>query len=66
MEIRPEVKLFAEAMEKVLRENDDKSGWKECSPAWLLIMLEEKQRELCCSDVDSCCIGCRCRKGCRG
>lgn len=46
MDVRQEVKLFAEAMEKVLRENDDKSGWKECSPAWLLIMLEDEAKEI--------------------
>lgn len=46
MEIRDEVKWFAEEMEKSLRENDWKGGWKDCSIGWLIVKLAEEVGEL--------------------
>lgn len=36
IELRPEVRAFAELMEMRLRENDHKNGWKDEDPCWLL------------------------------
>ena len=33
--MREEVKKFAEEMEKVLHENDNKGGWKDCNITYL-------------------------------
>jgi hypothetical protein len=44
--LRPEVVAFAEIMERELRANDFKGGWKEESPDDLLEHLEEEVREL--------------------
>lgn len=35
IELRPEVRIFAEAMEQKLRENEHKGGWKTCNPNFL-------------------------------
>ena len=47
-ELRPAVRLFAEAMEKILRENDHKSGWgfRDCSNHYLLCRLIGEVGEL--------------------
>ena len=47
-ELRPAVKLFAEAMEKTLRANDHKGGWgfQDCSTHYLLCRLVEEVGEL--------------------
>jgi len=44
--VREEVHDFAEAMEKVLKENDDKEGWEECSNLYLVQRLVEETSEL--------------------
>ncbi len=44
--LRPEVEAFAQEMERVLRRNDDKGGWKECDSFWLLKRLQEELDEL--------------------
>ena len=44
--VREEVHDFAEAMEKVLKENDDKDGWEECSNLYLIQRLVEETSEL--------------------
>ena len=45
-ELRPEVYEFAFAMEKKLRENDNKGGWKNCSWSYLQHRLNEELKEL--------------------
>lgn len=44
--LRDEVKWFAEAMEKKLKENDYKGGWKQCSPEHLMGSLDGEFYEL--------------------
>ena len=44
--LRPEVLAFAIAMERELRANDYKGGWKECDSASLLQHLDEEVYEL--------------------
>ena len=44
--VREEVHDFAEAMEKVLKDNDDKEGWEECSNLYLVQRLVEETSEL--------------------
>lgn len=46
-ELRPSVRVFAEAMEERLRENDDKGGWgkNECSIEYLERRLIEEFAE---------------------
>lgn len=46
VKLRPEVAAFAQLMERTLRENDHKDGWKEDSPHALLIRLREETDEL--------------------
>jgi NTP pyrophosphatase (non-canonical NTP hydrolase) len=46
MELRESVRLFAEAMETKLRENDHKGHWGDCDPRWLLARLDEERGEL--------------------
>lgn len=45
-EIRPEVMAFAHAMEKRLRRNDYKGGWKNCKSDYLIKRLCEEYLEL--------------------
>jgi len=44
--LRVEVRLFAEAMERQLKENDHKGGWDEESITWLLSRVREETDEL--------------------
>ena len=44
--LRPEVLRFAMAMERKLRENEHKGGWKHCEPQWLHDRLHEEASEL--------------------
>ena len=55
MEIRPEVMKFAEAMERQLRENDYKGGWKDDPLDYLMIRTVGELGELinCHTDSDS-------------
>lgn len=49
MKLRPQVQAFAEAMEKKLRENDHKGGWKDvcgCTTGYLTRRLRTELREL--------------------
>lgn len=46
LKLRPEVARFAALMERTLRENDHKGGWKKCEPEWLLNRLGEEVQEL--------------------
>ena len=46
MKIRKEIKWFAEKMEKVLRENDDKAEWEKSSVKYLSYQLGENFHEL--------------------
>jgi len=51
--IRSEVMVFAQAMEKELRENDHKGGWRNCNPQWLLSRLCDEMVELLdCFEVE--------------
>ncbi len=43
---RPEVLEFARFMEMVLRENDHKGTWKDCTFDYLLDKLDEEVKEL--------------------
>ena len=43
---RQEVQAFAILMEKKLRENDHKSGWKENHPIDLIVRLREETEEI--------------------
>lgn len=45
-DVRPEVRAFAVAMERKLRENDHKGGWSGCSIEYLLRRLSEEHIEL--------------------
>ena len=44
--VRSEVQEFAEAMELELMKHDDRPGWKDCDPFWLLGRLREEVSEL--------------------
>jgi NTP pyrophosphatase (non-canonical NTP hydrolase) len=44
--VRPEVAWFATQMEKRLRENDHKPGWKSESPVWLVERAGDEHQEL--------------------
>ena len=44
--LRPEVRVFARAMEQKLRENEHKGGWQDETADWLLERLEEEVKEL--------------------
>jgi NTP pyrophosphatase (non-canonical NTP hydrolase) len=44
--LRPEVEVFAREMERALRKNDHKPGWKMDEPAALLARLREETDEL--------------------
>jgi len=46
MEVRKEVKRFAEAMEQQLQANDHKGGWQDCSLEWLAARLVQEAGEL--------------------
>ena len=46
MKTRKEVKWFAEQMEKVLRKNDKKGGWKDEDPLNLVRQIQENTHEL--------------------
>lgn len=52
IELRPEVRSFAEAMEVRLRVNDYKGGWKKESAANLSLQLEDEVEELTVAIVD--------------
>ena len=43
---REAVAVFAQEMERKLRENDHKGGWLECEPKWLLKRLRQEAGEL--------------------
>lgn len=42
MELRPEVRRFAEAMEERLQGHDEKGGWKDSQPLYLLDLVHSK------------------------
>lgn len=44
--MRKPLKQFAEFQEKILKHNDDKGGWKECSLIRLYGSLHDELREL--------------------
>lgn len=44
--LRPEVGAFADLMEGELRKHDNRPGWKECDPEWLMARLKEEAAEL--------------------
>ena len=44
--MRKEVEEFAEMMEYKLDLHDDRPGWKETDPAWLLAQLKEEVAEV--------------------
>lgn len=46
LKLRPEVKAFAEAMERTLRENDHKGGWRYCELDYFMSRLGEERMEL--------------------
>ena len=46
MEVREEVKWFAENMERILKTNDWKGGWDECSLSYLFEALKREMVEL--------------------
>lgn len=46
VQLRPAVQQFAEYMEKVLKHNDHKGGWNECTDDYLLDRLQEEVKEL--------------------
>ena len=45
-DLRPEVLAFAYLMERELRKHDDRPGWKDCRPDWLMGRLMEEVDEL--------------------
>ena len=46
LQLRPEVRRFAEEIERKLRENDHKGGWSNEFPQWLLARAQEELNEL--------------------
>jgi len=46
MKLRPEVKRFAEEMERQLRNNDHKGGWENCDRTFLLNELVKNYKAL--------------------
>ena len=44
--MRASVRRFAREMEERLLDNDDKGGWDDCPPRWLLTRLREETKEL--------------------
>lgn len=46
IELRTEVQWFAEIMERTLRDNDHKGGWKGCTDEYLISRLREEVDEL--------------------
>lgn len=44
--LRPKVRFFAAAMERELRAHDDRPGWKDEEPCWLLGRLYDEADEL--------------------
>lgn len=46
LDLRPEVRAFALHMERKLRDNDHKGGWKECDAKALFRRLLEEAEEL--------------------
>lgn len=44
--LRPEVRAFAQAMERKLAANDHKGTWDDCTPSWLLERIMDETREL--------------------
>lgn len=46
MEIRSEVRRFAERMEKQLAANDHKGHWADCDSEWLLARARDELAEL--------------------
>lgn len=44
--VRGQVAYFAQLMELVLRDNDNKPGWSKCTPLWLHAKLTEEIGEL--------------------
>lgn len=52
MKPRPAVQRFAQAMERKLRQNDDREGWEGCSYFYLLSMMEREVKEVRESLVD--------------
>lgn len=47
IEVRDAVAIFAEEMERTLRENDHKAGWHECPDIYLISRLKQEVLELC-------------------
>ena len=45
LKMRPSVKRFAEAMERVLRKNDHKEGWDELTNHHLLERMQDELQE---------------------
>lgn len=53
MELRPEVKWFAENMERKLRDNEHKGGWKVMTARELWKRVDDELKELTeCEDED--------------
>lgn len=46
MKLRESVEWFASEMEEVLRDNDHKSGWKDCTEHYLFQLLLTEVAEL--------------------
>lgn len=46
LELRPEVRAFAELMETKLREYDDRPGWKQEGLTYLILRLDDEYQEL--------------------
>lgn len=45
-QLRPAVQAFAEAMERKLRKNEHKGGWKDCTWDWLYSRMTDEMCEL--------------------
>jgi len=58
--LRPEVARFAQLMERVLRDNDHKGGWKDMEAADLLKRLRDETKELA-QAIESQAVRCGCR-----
>ena len=51
-DIRPEVAMFAEVMEKQLKANENKGGWKHCDSSFLMKELQRNYDALWSLDYE--------------
>lgn len=58
-DVRPAVQRFARSMEEVLKKNDHKIGWHQCTPDFLLASLKKEVVELEEALSNNSCLNCK-------